>query len=101
MFEYFNLLSSSNGSEYWFMLMGTSGSELIQSIDTDSNNNPNELLKGGVNQDIVIYNIDYLLEDDEKLINTEKVIKQVDTYINNYNRENLGLGIFKSVKPSN
>lgn len=54
-------------------------------LDTDSNNNPNELLKGGVNQDIVIYNIDYLLEDDEKLINTEKVIKQVDTYINNYN----------------
>jgi hypothetical protein len=40
------------------------------------------LLQGGVD---IIYNIDYLLEDDEKLINFEKVIKQVDIYINNYN----------------
>jgi len=54
-------------------------------LDTDKNNNQYELLKGGVNQDVIIYNIDYLLVDDEKLINTEKVIKQVDDYINNYN----------------
>jgi len=44
--------------------------------------NKYSLLQGGVD---IIYNIDYLLEDDEKLINFEKVIKQVDIYINNYN----------------
>jgi hypothetical protein len=33
------------------------------------------------------YNIDYLIEDDEKLINVDNVIKQVDTYIDNYNGE--------------
>ena len=33
----------------------------------------------------IIYNIDYILDDDEKLINPEKVFKQVDIYITNYN----------------
>jgi hypothetical protein len=33
------------------------------------------------------YNIDYLIEDDEKLINVDNVKSQVDTYISNYNGE--------------
>jgi hypothetical protein len=33
------------------------------------------------------YNIDYLIEDDEQLINIDNVNNQVDTYINNYNSE--------------
>lgn len=44
------------------------------------------ILSGGV--DIVYKNeyiIDYILPEDEKLINIEKVIKQVDKYIENYN----------------
>jgi hypothetical protein len=55
--------------------------EELQSSDTAN------LLQGGVrNTEIdIIYNIDYILVDDEKLINPEKVYKNVDTYINNYN----------------
>ena len=33
------------------------------------------------------YNIDYLVDDDEKLIDIEKVKSQVDTYIDNYNSD--------------
>jgi len=33
------------------------------------------------------YTIDYLIEDDEKLINVDSVKNQVDTYIDNYNSE--------------
>ena len=42
----------------------------------------NSILAGGVD---IIYNIDYILPEDEKLINIEKIIKQVDKYIENYN----------------
>ena len=53
----------------------------MEQLEKESENKYS-LLQGGVD---IIYNIDYLLEDDEKLINFEKVTKQVDTYINNYN----------------
>ena len=62
------------------------GKEIIDENDMEQlhveSGNKYSLLQGGVD---IIYNIDYLLEDDEKLINFEKVIKQVDIYINNYN----------------
>ena len=35
------------------------------------------------------YNIDYLVNDDEKLIDVEKIKIQVDTYIDNYNSETM------------
>jgi hypothetical protein len=35
------------------------------------------------------YTIDYLIEDDEKLINVDNVKKQVDTYIDNYNSDSM------------
>ena len=35
------------------------------------------------------YAIDYLIEDDEKLINSDNVKNQVDTYIDNYNSESM------------
>ena len=35
------------------------------------------------------YTIDYLIEDDEKLINSDNVKKQVDTYIDNYNSDSM------------
>jgi hypothetical protein len=43
----------------------------------------NSILEGGVSD--IVYNIDFILPEDEKLINIEKVIKQVDKYIENYN----------------
>ena len=77
-----------------------SNNELLKQIPNDDN--PSEILKGGTDnkidkkQDIKDikdikdnidndYNIDYILPEDEKLINIEKVIKQVDKYIENYN----------------
>lgn len=50
--------------------------------ENNENNDDNNILIGGVD---IIYNIDYILPDDEKLINIEKVIKQVNKYIENYN----------------
>ena len=41
-----------------------------------------DLLEGGTT---VVYNIDYIIPDDEKLINSDNVIKKVDKYIANYN----------------
>ena len=35
------------------------------------------------------YTIDYLIEDDEKLINSDNVKNQVDTYIDNYNSDSM------------
>ena len=49
-------------------------------------NNP--LLAGGDNDDID-YNIDYILADDEKLVDSEKIITQVNTYIDNFNNPNV------------
>jgi hypothetical protein len=46
----------------------------------------NNILQGGNN---VEYNIDYIIEEDEKLINPEKVLKQVDIYIENYNSQKM------------
>ena len=45
---------------------------------------PNTILIGGTENNID-YHIDYILPEDEKLINIEKVINQVDKYIENYN----------------
>ena len=45
-------------------------------------NDENRLLQGGTD---IVYNIDYLLDDDEKLVDSEKIINQVDIYISNYN----------------
>ena len=64
----------------------TDGTEILntlpqdQNIDNDTNNS--NILAGGVD---IVYNIEYILPEDEKLINVEKVIKQVDKYIDNYN----------------
>lgn len=62
----------------------------------------NSLLQGGKNQDDnsniiddniiddnIIYNIEYILDDDEKLINPEKVYQNVEKYINNYNSDKI------------
>ena len=66
--------------------------------DEDASNEDNKILSGGSdkeehndndkeeNNDIE-YNIDYILEDDEKLIDIDNVKNQVDIYINNYNSE--------------
>lgn len=62
--------------------------EVISEIPNKSSIDPNDktispnLLQGGVS---IIYNIDFIVADDEKLINIEKVNKQVDKYIENYN----------------
>jgi len=58
--------------------------EILNTLPQEQNydsNNPH-LLAGGVD---IVYNIEYILLEDEKLINVEKVIKQVDKYIDNYN----------------
>ena len=47
-----------------------------------------EILDSSDTNDIE-YNIDYLIEEDEKLINVDNVKKQVDTYIDNYNSESM------------
>lgn len=52
--------------------------------DTQDINSDNNLLSGGAKH---IYNISYILDDDSKLINPDKVMKQVDKYIDNYNSE--------------
>jgi hypothetical protein len=60
--------------------------ETIHSEIDSSINNP--LLAGGVNTDIE-YTIDYILEDDKKLVDSDKIIDQVNTYIDNYNNPNV------------
>jgi hypothetical protein len=50
---------------------------VMDDIDDNSNNNYVD----------IEYNIDYLVDDDEKLIDVEKVKFQVDTYIDNYNSD--------------
>ena len=63
--------------------------EVIGEDDFNEMQKTNEmqnLLQGGKsNNDDIIYTIEYILEDDEKLINPEKVYENVDKYINNYN----------------
>ena len=62
----------------------------LEKIKSGSNNEVNPLLAGGkLNDTEQIFNIDYILADDEKLVNPEKIIKQVDTYINNYNNPDI------------
>jgi len=51
----------------------------IDNIDT-IRKQEDDLLQGGT-----VYDIDFLLEDDAKLVNIDKILKQVDIYINNYN----------------
>ena len=64
----------------------TDGTEILntlpqdQNIDNDTNNS--NILAGGVD---IVYNIEYILPEDDKLFIVEKVIKQVDKYIDNYN----------------
>ena len=48
----------------------------------------NSILVGGVKSEDE-YKIDYIVADDEKLINPEKIMKQVDIYIDNYNNPKL------------
>ena len=60
--------------------------EIIHSEINNSINNP--LLAGGVNDDID-YTIDFILADDEKLVDSEKIITQVNTYIDNFNNPNV------------
>ena len=60
--------------------------ETIHSEIERSVNNP--ILAGGVNDDIE-YTIDYILEDDIKLVDSEKIIDQVNKYIDNYNNPNI------------
>ena len=67
--------------------------EVIGEGDLNVMQNTNEmqdLLQGGKsNTDDIIYTIEYILEDDEKLINPEKVYENVDKYINNYNSDKI------------
>ena len=60
--------------------------ETIHNEISNGLNNP--LLAGGDNDDID-YNIDYILADDEKLVDSEKIITQVNTYIDNFNNPNV------------
>ena len=53
--------------------------DISQSITTNPNPNTNSV--------DIEYNIDYLVDDDEKLIDVEKIKIQVDRYIDNYNSE--------------
>ena len=58
----------------------------VEEIQTNSE--MTDLLQGGKsNTDDIIYTIEYILEDDEKLINPEKIYQNVDKYINNYNSD--------------
>ena len=70
--------------------------EEIKNMQSESTNTTSKdgILAGGLAKGLnlehiehidIIYNIDYILDDDEKLINPEKVFKQVDIYITNYN----------------
>jgi len=67
--------------------------EVIGEDDFNEMQKTNEmqnLLQGGKsNNDDIIYTIEYILEDDEKLINPEKVYENVDKYINNYNSDKI------------
>ena len=68
-----------------------------RSLEQDNNN----IFQGGAKQtdktdtdktdtDIdIIYEIDYILDDDSKLINADNVKKAVDLYINNYNSKEM------------
>jgi hypothetical protein len=63
-----------------------SDTEFLNEIPNEIINEKNSILRGGV--DMIYkneYRIDYILPEDEKLINIEKVIKQVNKYIDNYN----------------
>ena len=54
----------------------------------DNNPSNNKVLQGGGDDKKlpieIIYTIDYIVDDDEKLVNPEKIFKHVDKYINNY-----------------
>jgi hypothetical protein len=60
--------------------------ETIHSEIENSVNNP--ILAGGDNDDVE-YTIDYILEDDIKLVDSQKIIDQVNKYIDNYNNPNI------------
>ena len=52
-------------------------------------NNEENKDKEYTNTNDIEYNIDYLIEEDEKLINSDNVKNQVETYIDNYNSETM------------
>lgn len=53
----------------------------VSEIKSESSEN---LLQGGDNTVNIEYTIDYILEDDDKLVNPETIFKNVDMYIDNY-----------------
>ena len=55
--------------------------------DEDKEENEDKEEDNNIDSVDIEYNIDYLIEDDEQLINIDNVNNQVDTYINNYNSE--------------
>jgi len=65
-------------NEYDLKGLQTTGNELLEGGDRNK-----DILKNDI--DNTVYNIDYILEDDEKLINPDNVFKNVDIYIENYN----------------
>jgi hypothetical protein len=74
--------NSENNSE---IIDSDSLEEIENVIKTDIKN---PLLAGGVNNDEE-YKIDFILEDDIKLVNSEKIFNQVNEYIDNYNNPNI------------
>lgn len=74
--------NSKNDSE---IIDGDALEEIENVIENDVKN---PLLAGGVNIDEE-YKIDFILEDDIKLVNSEKIFNQVNEYIDNYNNPNI------------
>jgi len=64
------------------------GDALEEIENVIENDVKNPLLAGGVNIDEE-YKIDFILEDDIKLVNSEKIFTQVNEYIDNYNNPNI------------
>ena len=57
--------------------------------DNDSDGHSKIISENETENDKIIYTIEYILEDDEKLINPDKVYQNVDKYINNYNSDKI------------
>ena len=69
-----------------YKISNSSNSSYNSDNSDNSSSNNNESNDNNDSVDIE-YNIDYLIDADEKLINIENVKKQVDTYIDNYNSD--------------
>ena len=77
-----NETDSKNNSE----IINSDSLEEIENVIENDVKNP--LLAGGVNPDEE-YKIDFIVVDDEKLVNSENILKQVNEYIDNYNNPNM------------